>query len=232
MDEPAVSIVMAVRNGERFLPRALDSIAAQSFTDYEVIVIDGNSTDDSVNIARRYSRIRCIQQTGSGFMSAWNQGIKLSASPFIAFLDSDDFWSPDKLRAQILYFSEHPQTDYVIGRVRFFLQDGIKPPPGFRPMLLEGSHLAYTPGTSLIRREVFSNFGLFEDRWTIASDLVWFAKLKEFGIKVGVVDDVLLHKCVHGGNLSYTTPKETYQRELTRFLKESLDRRKTTGTLS
>ena len=84
----------------------------------------------------------------------------------------------------------------------------------------------------MVRREVFSRIGNFEERWTSTSDLVFFAKMREFGLRIGVIDDVLLDKRVHGGNLTYTTPKTTYQRELTRLLKESLDRRRTSGDVS
>jgi len=228
----AVSIIMAVRNAERYLARALDSIAAQTFRDYEVVIVDGNSSDGSLKIARSYPQVRCLQQAGDGFTGAWNEGLDGSKGPFVAFLDSDDIWPAGKLATQMSYFAAHPDTDCVVGRVRFFLEPGVSPPPGFRPMLLDGSHIAYIPGVSMVRREVFSRIGNFEERWTSTSDLVWFAKMRELGMRIGVIDDVLLDKRVHGGNLTYTTPKATYQGELTRLLKESLDRRRTRGNLS
>ena len=227
MSEPAVSVVMAVKNGERYLAQALDSIAAQTFTDYEVVIVDGGSTDASLRIAGSYAKVRTIQQQGTGFMGAWNEGIAVSRAPYIALLDSDDYWVADKLATQMDYVRAHPGTDCVIGHVRFFLEPGVTAPPrGFKPSLLEGSHVGYIPGTSLIRRDVFDRLGPFEERWTITSDLVWFARLREVGMQIGVLDRILLHKRVHGGNLTYTTPKPTYQNELTRLLKESLDRRR------
>lgn len=227
MSTPAVSIVMAVKNAERYLREALDSIAAQTFTDYEVIIVDGGSTDASLAIAAAYPQVRTIPQQGSGFMGAWNEGIAVARAPYITFLDSDDYWVRDKLAAQMTYVRAHPETDCVLGHVRFFLEPGVTTtPPGFKPALLEGSHVGYIPGCSLVRRDVFDRLGPFEERWTITSDLAWFGRLREVGMQIGVLDQIVLHKRVHGGNLSYTTPKPTYQRELTRLLKESLDRRR------
>ena len=78
---------------------------------------------------------------------------------FISLLDSDDIWSATKLAKQLKYFSDHPSTDCVVGRVQYFLSDGQSIPPGFKPSLLEGSHIAYMPGTSMIRRSIFEDFG-------------------------------------------------------------------------
>jgi glycosyltransferase involved in cell wall biosynthesis len=230
MTEPAISIVMAVKNAQPYIAEALDSIAVQTFSDYEVVVVDGSSTDDSLAVAASYPKVRVVRQQGTGFMGAWNEGIAVSRARYIAFLDSDDYWVIDKLACQMAYVCAHLRTDCVVGRVRFFLDPGITDPPrGFKPSLLNGSHIGYIPGTSLIRCDVFERLGLFEERWSITSDLVWFARLREVGMQIGVLDKIVLHKRVHDGNLTYTTTKQTYQSELTRLLKESIERRRPTA---
>jgi len=97
-------------------------------------------------------------------------------------------------------------------------------PQGFKPVLLEVSHVAYMPGTSMIRR-VFDRVGKFEERWQIISDIVWFARLRESNVVVGIIDDVLLTKRIHSANLAYITAWPVYKRELMQMVRESLYRR-------
>src|SRR4051794_21206850 len=174
MRQPTVTIIMAIRNAETYIRAALDSVMAQTFQDYEIIAVDGGSTDAGPQIACSYPRAICIPQAKTGFADAWNVGIAATRSPYIAFLDADDVWLPQKLSGQMRCFEGQPETKYVIGRVKYFMEPGLTPPPGFKPSLLEGTHLAYMPGTSMIRREVFDAIGLFQDRWKIASDIEWY----------------------------------------------------------
>src|SRR6186997_316328 len=128
---------MAIKNSERFMREALDSIAAQSFQDYEVVVVDGRSEDDGIAIATSYPKVVCIAQEGTGYADAWNAGIAAARGGFIAFLDSDDLWTPGKLEAQFKAFVDRPEYEYVFGRVKFFVSPGETLPRGFRPNLLQ-----------------------------------------------------------------------------------------------
>src|SRR5262249_31675098 len=150
-----------------------------TFQDYEVVVVDGHSTDVGPKIARSYPKTTCISQIGTGFADAWNLGIASTRSPFVSFLDADDIWLPQKLSCQMHCFEQNPHAHYVIGRVKYFLEPGLSPPAGFKLSLLEGTHLAYMPGVSLIRREVFDTIGLFEDRWKLSSDIEWYGRLRQ-----------------------------------------------------
>ena len=226
---PAVSVVMATKNAERYLVESLDSVAAQTLSDLEIIIVDADSTDATRRIAESYPRVKVLPQNGAGFAHAWNVGIAAARSDFISLLDSDDIWSATKLAKQLKYFSDHPSTDCVVGRVQYFLSDGQTIPPGFKPSLLEGSHIAYMPGTSMIRRSIFEDFGPFESKWQITNDLIWFAKLRESGRAIGILDDVVLKKRVHASNLSYVTDGSIYRSELLQFLKESVLTRRTNG---
>jgi glycosyltransferase involved in cell wall biosynthesis len=226
MNLPAVSVVMAVKDAERYLAAALDSVAAQTFRDFEIVVVDGASTDESVRIAKSYPTVTCIPQNGTGFANAWNQGIEIARASLISFLDSDDLWPPEKLALQVAYLKAHPGKGYVIGRVQFFTTPGEVPPPGFKPALMNGTHVASMPGTIMIRRSVFELTGLFESHWQIMGDTAWFQKLRKTEIEAGFVDRVLLRKRVHSNNLSYSTNWAIYRRELFSLLKNGLDRGK------
>jgi len=226
ISSPAVSVVMAIRNAERYLTSALDSILAQTFQEFEIIVVDGASTDESLRIAKSYPAVTCISQIGTGFANAWSQGIEVARAPLVSFLDGDDVWAPEKLALQVGYLKDHPNKGYVFGRVEFFTSPGEVLPPGFKPSLMNGSHLAYMPGTSMFRRSVFDLIGLFESRWQIVSDIAWFHKLREAAIDAGFIDRVVLRKRVHSRNLSYSTEWDIYRRELFSLLKSSLDERR------
>jgi len=227
MISPFVSIVIAVRNAEQFLRQALDSIAAQEFQDYEIIVVDDHSTDDTRAIAAFYPRTKIVDQEGTGFAQAWNLGIDAARGDVIAFLDSDDIWPPHSLAARVQLLASDPGIDCVIGRVKFFMEDGYSIPRAFRPELLNASRVAYMAGTAMLRRRVFDTMGKFEENWKIASDIVWFWKLRNSGARINLVDDVLLQKRIHSSNLSnIAATMPIYREELLAFAKELVLRKR------
>jgi glycosyltransferase involved in cell wall biosynthesis len=115
MAAPAVSIVMPVRDGERFLQSAIDSVLAQSFTDFELIVIDDGSSDSTLAIlaeaARRDPRIVVVSKGSMGIVAALNLGLAMARSPLVARLDADDIALPGRLARQV----ETMQRDPVLG---------------------------------------------------------------------------------------------------------------------
>jgi len=223
---PFVSVIVPVKNGERFLAQALADVLAQTYPDREVIVVDGRSTDRSAEIARSFPEVRCITQRGDGFADAWNQGIEAARGDLLAFLDSDDRWMPEKLEKQVAALERDPGLDYAITRARFFLEDGATLPPGFRPSLLSGEHVANMPSALLARRRVFETVGHFPTHLTIANDVEWFARLKDSGLRGVAVQEALVRKRVHDANLSYFAAAD-FNHELLRLLRESVERQKT-----
>jgi glycosyltransferase involved in cell wall biosynthesis len=97
---PLVSVVIPAHNAEPWIAETLESILAQTFQDFEVIVIDDGSTDDTAAIVARFARVQCIHKQNGGAAFARNVGIRAAQSKYIAFVDSDDLWSPDKLSLQ------------------------------------------------------------------------------------------------------------------------------------
>jgi glycosyltransferase involved in cell wall biosynthesis len=224
---PLVSVVIAVKNGERFLPQAIESALSQTRPPHEIIVVDGNSTDRSRQIAESYDSVSCIEQVSTGFAAAWNQGIAVARGDLIAILDSDDWWAPDKLEHQIRHFVDDPLTQYSVTRMRFVLEPGHEPPPGFKPELLAGDHIAYMPSALMVRRNVFAMVGDFQTGWEISSDVEWFARAKDYPLKLAVVPHVMLYKRVHDSNLSYLDARSLrFNREITGLLKQSIDRQR------
>lgn len=219
---------MAVKNGERFIAEALDSVVSQEPAPEEIIVIDGDSSDRSAEIAARYPSVRVIRQRGTGFCGAWNEGIAEARGELIAILDSDDRWLPGKHAAQLELLAAQPELDYAVTRMRFFLDPGAAVPAGFRPELLDGDHEANMPSALLIRRRAFERVGGFEESFGVASDIDWFARAKDVPLRLGRVERVLVEKRVHDANLSMSAATE-YNRELLRSLRETVARKRVSG---
>lgn len=225
---PLVSVVMATKNAERYLADALESVRAQTYDRLEVVLVDGRSTDRTLEIAAAYEFVRPVSQMGEGFAGAWNEGVAEARGELVAFLDSDDRWTRDKLRAQVGLLEREPALDYVIGKVQFVLEPGLPPPPGFRPELPAAAHVAPMPGAVLLRRDALDRVGPFGTEWAIASDVDWFARAKDAGLELGVVPEIVLLKRVHDSNLSYFAAG-SFNEEVVLLLKRSLDRRRTAG---
>jgi glycosyltransferase involved in cell wall biosynthesis len=110
MQSPLVSVVIPTYNQPAFLHEALASVFAQNFEDYEIIVVNDGSTDDTGEQLRRYGgRIRLFEQENEGIGRARNRGMDEARGRYVAFLDHDDLWHPLKLETQVAYMREHPE---------------------------------------------------------------------------------------------------------------------------
>ncbi|HMK30943.1 MAG TPA: glycosyltransferase [Terriglobales bacterium] len=224
MTKPLVSVIMAVRNGDRFLPAAIESVRQQDYRPLEVIVVDGHSTDNTAAIARSYRDLRYVPQVNRGVADAWNLGIETARGEFVAFLSHDDLWLPHKLHLHMELMLRCPGLQYTVSRVKFFLEPGFGIPPGFRQELLTGDRVAYIPETLVARKALFAAIGTFDPKLTTAEDVDWFARAKDQQVPHQVVSEVLVHKRVHDRNISLNTTTNDQMLLLT--LRESIHRKR------
>jgi len=111
---PAVSVVIPTFNRAVYLPASIDSVLDQSFKDFELIVVDDGSTDNTQGVLKRYgSRLKCLYQPNGGASAARNLGVRHARAPWIAFQDSDDLSTPTRLETLIAYVREHPDCGMV-----------------------------------------------------------------------------------------------------------------------
>ena len=219
-----VSVIIPVYNGARYLREALESVFAQTYRPFEVIVVDDGSSDDSGKIAQSFPDVRYIHQANQGVAAARNNGIEAARGEFLAFIDQDDLWTPEKLKLQIACLLNNPDLGYTLTQQRFFLDPGAALPGWFRKELLNSVHTGWVLGTLVVRRAVFDTVGNFATGYTAASDGDWFFRAKAAGISMEVVPELLLLKRIHGANES-AHAKEVLS-ELRKVVKSSLDRQR------
>jgi cellulose synthase/poly-beta-1,6-N-acetylglucosamine synthase-like glycosyltransferase len=123
---PCVSVVMPVYNVEAFVAEAVQSVLDQSFTDFELIIVDDGGTDKSVAICRSFDdpRIRIVHQANRGLAGARNTGISESRGRYIALLDSDDRWLPEKLSLHVIHLNNNPEIGVSYCPSRFIDEQG------------------------------------------------------------------------------------------------------------
>jgi len=224
VNRPLASVIMPVRNGERFLSQAIESVLGQSYRPIEIVLVDGQSTDCTAAIARSYAEVRYLQQADRSVGGAYNMGIEAAAGDFLAFLSHDDLWTPDKLTTQIDYLIGHPETLYTVARAEFFLEPGCAPPAGLRPELLRRDWPAFIMETLVARREAFRRAGMLDPELSSAEDVDWFARARDLGIPMTVIDRVLLRKRIHERNTSLVVTENT--RNLLAALRRSVARKR------
>ena len=223
-EQPLVSVIIPVYNGARYLGEALESVFAQTYRPFEVIVVDDGSSDDSGKIAQSFSDVRYIHQANQGVAAARNNGIEAARGEFFAFIDQDDLWIPEKLRLQIAWLLNNPDLGYTLTQQRFFLDPGASLPAWFRKELLDSVHTGWVLGTLVVQRAAFDNVGNFATGYTAASDGDWFFRAKAAGVSMEVVPELLLLKRIHGANES-AHAKDVLS-ELRKVVKSSLDRQR------
>lgn len=223
---PLVSVIIPVHNGGRYLRAALESVFAQTYHPFEVIVVDDGSTDDSGVIAQSFPDVRYIHQTNQGVATARNNAIAAARGECFAFLDQDDLWTPEKLKLQIDYLLTHPDVGYTLTHQQFFLDPGATIPTWFRKELLAEAHTGWVLGTLVVRRTSFEKIGNFATGYSAASDGDWFFRAKAAEVPMAVIPELLLLKRIHGANES-ARAKEILS-ELRKVVKSSLDRQRAT----
>ena len=124
-----VSIIVPIYNVERYLNRAIDSILKQTFTDYEIILINDGSTDNSFSIAQEYvekypERIRLITQKNAGLSAARNRGIDEALGEYVCFIDSDDFIKPDMIERLYNQISSKKADMAICGVTKYIEETG------------------------------------------------------------------------------------------------------------
>ncbi len=175
--KPLVSVIIPTYNRGWIVKEAIDSVLDQDFTDYELIVVDDGSDDNTPEILAGYGGvITILHQSNKGVSSARNCGVAAASGQLIAFLDSDDLWLPGKLSTQVKFFKDHP--DAVINQTQErWIRNGVRVNPKqrhhkFSGMIFEHS-LALclvSPSAVMIKKSLFDEVGGFDEQFPACED--------------------------------------------------------------
>jgi glycosyltransferase involved in cell wall biosynthesis len=201
---------MANYNYGRYIAAAIDSLLRQTYADWELIIVDDGSTDDSHRIVERYladARISFRRFDHLGQVKAKNAGIDFCRGEFVGFLDADDVWAPTKLEKQLALFARQPELGLVYTR-RTLIDENGKELPFRQPQLHRGQVLQdllhdnfICFSSVLIKREVLEHVGTFDPGLDLAIDYdLWLRVAKHYS--VDFVDETLTQYRTGHGNLS------------------------------
>jgi glycosyltransferase involved in cell wall biosynthesis len=225
METIDVSVIIPVYNGEQYLAEAIESVLNQFYRPRQVIVVDDGSTDGSANVARRFSEhIQCYSQPNRGAAAARNLGIKNSKGSFLAFLDADDLWTPDKLKLQWQALQGSAPMDMVLGKVKQFISPDVEDECRQRLRKELETMPAYIMGALLIRRETFLRVGLLNENLQIGEFIDWFQRAKDIGLRHHVLDHMIVKRRIHKTNQGIT--RRDRNKDYISVLKAALDRKR------
>src|SRR5215469_5159683 len=202
MRSVSVSAVIPVYNNGPYIAAALKSVVDQTTPATEIIVVDDGSTDDTAAALRPYrDQIRYVYQTNRGEPSARNQGIREATSTYIAFLDGDDLWLPNKLELQTEYLQRHPECALVYSDMSTFDEQGIIDASVRKRfgMSFQSGRIFQTlfkralfgSGTVVFRKDCVEKVGYFDESLLVGSDYeMWLRIARNFD--VGFIDQPLL----------------------------------------
>jgi glycosyltransferase involved in cell wall biosynthesis len=223
MTDSVIDIIMPVYNGAAFISEAITSIQAQTFGKTRTIVVDDGSTDDSARIVAEFAakdeRILLIKQPHLGIQFALNAGLNEAKADYVAFLDADDLWHPEKLEKQLNSISEG-NFEFCICLVQEF-QDANTINQATKQRARTAPMKGYTKLALLARREVFSKYGMFDNSIGIGDFVEWFSRVLRTGEPVKIIDEVLAYRRIHNTNTMLKADKSSFLRILKNHLDES-----------
>jgi len=227
MEQPLISCIVPVFNGERYLREALDSILAQTYRPLEIIVADDGSGDGTAGVVATFGdQVRYIRQPNQGPSSARNLGVGAATGDFIAFLDADDLWHPEKLTRQMERFHARPELDYCVT----YAQNFWSPELDAEAVRYESHRISrplpgYVTQTLVARRVLFDTVGLFNAALPHGDSTEWFLRANASGTHMELLPQVLMYRRLHATNRSRL--RASYSRDqYLRLIKADLDRRR------
>jgi glycosyltransferase involved in cell wall biosynthesis len=173
---PKVSVIIPTYNRRDFVREAVASVLAQTYGDFELLVVDDGSDDDTAAVVREFDGVRYVFQPNRGVSAARNRGAALSGGELLAFLDSDDLWQPRKLEYQVAFFATHPQTR-ICQTEEIWLRHGVRVNPRNKHRKVGGDIFArslelclVSPSAAMLRRELFERVGGFDESLPACED--------------------------------------------------------------
>lgn len=204
MPAPSISVIMSVHNGDRYLAQAIESILGQTFADFEFLIVDDGSTDNSAAIVEGYAvrdaRIHLISQTNQGVTKSLNRALERAVGEFVARMDADDIALPSRLERQVHELRSSSDLVVVGCEVELTTSDGLwlgsrghaAQHAEIRRRLLLGDGGALTHPAVMMRASALREIGGYDEAFAVAQDLDLFLRLSEIGRAANLSETLLL----------------------------------------
>lgn len=213
-----VSVIMAAYNAEKYLREALESVFAQDWQPFEVILVDDGSVDGTAEIATSFPGVRYVRQENAGAAAARNAALALAEGAFVANFDADDVLPPTRLGLQARYLTEHSNIGCVLGR-----QAWINAPASLARDAVYGDIDGIPLSSAMFRREILNALGGYDTTFVVGEDTDVLIRMREQGLAYTVLPEVVLYRRYHEGSLSSTNGPHS---QLIRSLRAKLERGK------
>ena len=217
MDTPKVSVLMPTYNRERFITDAVRSVLAQDYGNIELVIVDDGSTDRTAEIlVEQFSdymtgvpvdgkTICYYPSEHQGISGARNLALDKATGAYIAFLDADDRFHPNKLSLQMEYLQAHPEASIVFCGFENVEDFCGRPPTAAQAKLLADMDYGLCITLSCSKRELFDRFGGFDLSLATGEDYEWVCRIKMCGVDLShALPQVLYHRRIHEGNITLT----------------------------
>jgi glycosyltransferase involved in cell wall biosynthesis len=226
MNQPLVSIILPVFNTEKYVAQAIQSVLDQSYKNLEIICINDGSSDNSLEIVKSFGdKIIIVDlEKNSGIAAARNEGIKIAHGDYLAFMDSDDLWTPNKIELQMNEFEKNPQLQISFTYFNCFLSpdlsDEIKNthycPPDPAP--------GYISATAVVKTEFFKLVGMFDPKWRVGEFIDWYSRAQSMNATTSIIPEICLLRRIHGTNTGVT--QRDSRLDYVRIAREALARKR------
>ncbi len=197
-----VSVLIPVYNCEKYIGEAIESVLAQTYKDFEIIVVNDGSEDKSGSIAASYPSVRVFNRSHEGIPKTRNFALSKAEGGVIAFLDADDLWLPEKLELQAEYLKEHKECGIIFCRYRNFTEIPAERLTEGQKILLN-KEIENCLTAACVRKSLFERFGDFNPLCAYGEDTEWLARLAMGGIDLSQrLEEFLYLRRVHEGNIT------------------------------
>lgn len=223
--QPFISIITPCRNSAKTIERTIQSVLRQGFKDYEYIIVDGASTDGTVDIIKNYEplfegRMHWKSEPDTGIYNGFNKGCKRAKGIYTWIVNSDDWIEADALQTiHDILIKNETQEKLLVGRMNLVDEDGKKvsvtptPTQAVINRAFERDTMVTHPAT-IVPKAVYERYGYYDERFRIAADMDWFHRIYARGARYICTDAILTNFALGGASTSHHYKKELHERLL------------------
>ena len=212
---PAISVLMPVRNGAKFIEAALQSLAEQTFRHFEIVVVENGSTDETLEILAAWAqcepRLRVARLAAAGLSSALNLAASLARAPLLARLDADDVALPTRLEVQMKVMASRPEL-VLLGSAAVLIDAAGRKMGALRPPLLDRdirrmqrTSAALVSSSTMSRSDAFQRAGAYREGLNISEDFDLWLRMSEIGEIANLPDELIGYR-IHGHSITARQP--------------------------